>query len=330
MEQNDLLLEIKRLKTQFFTRKGIIPAVDGVDIGVKSGTVTGLVGESGCGKSMTALSIMGLVPKPGKIVEGEILFEGVDLTRKSYAEMSRIRGRDISMIFQEPMTALNPVYTISRQVGEALRVHTSLPKEAIRERVVEMLDMVGIPEPRARLKAFPHQLSGGLRQRVMIAMALICEPKLLIADEPTTALDVTIQAQILDLMLDLMKRFDTSIILITHDLGVVAEVCDEVYVMYAGKIVEKGSVYDIFDTPSHPYTWGLLRSIPKINGRKGERLYNIRGMVPALKDLPRGCRFAPRCEWARPVCNEREPELVPVGDRHFVRCWRHQKRRCLV
>lgn len=327
MGQNDLL-KIRGLKTRFFTRKGVVPAVDGIDMDVKRGAVTGLVVESGCGKSMTALSIMGLVPAPaGKIVEGQILFEGEDLALKSYAGMSEIRGKDISMIFQEPMTALNPVYTIERQVGEALRIHSSLSKETIRERVLEMLDLVGIPEPKSRMRAFPHQLSGGLRQRVMIAMALICDPKLLIADEPTTALDVTIQAQVLELMLDLMKRLDTSIILITHDLGVVAEVCDAVNVMYAGKIVEQGSVYDIFDSPAHPYTWGLLRSIPKIDERRqGERLYNIEGMVPALADLPRGCRFAPRCERAGQVCSEREPELVSIGDGHFVRCWRARER----
>ncbi|GAB6280466.1 MAG: ABC transporter ATP-binding protein [Thermovirga sp.] len=327
MGQNDLL-KIRGLKTRFFTRKGVVPAVDGIDMDVKRGAVTGLVGESGCGKSMTALSIMGLVPAPaGKIVEGQILFEGEDLALKSYAGMSEIRGKDISMIFQEPMTALNPVYTIERQVGEALRIHSSLSKETIRERVLEMLDLVGIPEPKSRMRAFPHQLSGGLRQRVMIAMALICDPKLLIADEPTTALDVTIQAQVLELMLDLMKRLDTSIILITHDLGVVAEVCDAVNVMYAGKIVEQGSVYDIFDSPAHPYTWGLLRSIPKIDERRqGERLYNIEGMVPALADLPRGCRFAPRCERAGQVCSEREPELVSIGDGHSVRCWRARER----
>jgi oligopeptide/dipeptide ABC transporter ATP-binding protein len=322
------LLEIRDLKTHFFTRKGVIPAVDGIDLDVRRGTVTGLVGESGCGKSMTALSIMGLVPGPaGRIVGGRILFEGQDLTRKDYGSMSEIRGRDISMIFQEPMTALNPVYPIGRQVGEALRIHSSLEREAIRERVVEMLDLVGIPEPGSRMRAFPHQLSGGLRQRVMIAMALICDPKLLIADEPTTALDVTIQAQILDLMRAIMKRLDTSIILITHDLGVVAEVCDEVNVMYAGKIVEQGSVYDIFDSPGHPYTWGLLRSIPKIDERrKGQRLYNIEGMVPAPGDLPEGCRFAPRCRWAGPVCRERVPELIPVGEGHLVRCWRAAER----
>lgn len=327
MERTNLL-EIRDLKTHFFTRKFVIPAVDGIDMDVRRGTVTGLVGESGCGKSMTALSIMGLVPAPaGKIVEGRILFEGEDLTTKNYASMSDIRGKDISMIFQEPMTALNPVYTIERQVGEALRIHTSLSKASIRERVMEMLDLVGIPEPGSRMRAFPHQLSGGLRQRVMIAMALICDPKLLIADEPTTALDVTIQAQILDLMLDLMKRLGTSIILITHDLGVVAETCDAVYVMYAGKIVEQGSVYDIFDSPAHPYTWGLLRSIPKITERRhGERLYNIEGMVPPLTDLPPGCRFAPRCERATAACREREPELVAVGDGHFARCWRAGER----
>lgn len=321
----DSLLRIRNLKTQFFTRKGVIPAVDGIDIDVRRGTITGIVGESGCGKSMTALSIMGLVPSPGRIVTGEILLEGQDLTRKNYAEMSAIRGRDVSMIFQEPMTALNPVFPIGRQVGEALRLHSSLSRERIRERVVEMLDLVGIPEPASRVRAFPHQLSGGLRQRVMIAMALICDPKLLIADEPTTALDVTIQAQILELMQDLMKRLDTSIILITHDLGVVAEVCDEVNVMYAGKVVEQGSVYDLFDSPAHPYTWGLLQSIPKMHEhRPGQRLFNIEGMVPPLLDLPKGCRFAPRCGRASSLCHEKEPELIPVGEGHWVRCWRFQ------
>ena len=259
----DNLLKIKNLRTYFFTRRGIVKAVDGVDMEAKKGKLTALVGESGCGKSVTGLSIMGLIPSPvGKIVEGEILFEDKDLAKLSYKEMADLRGKDISMIFQEPMTSLNPVLTIGRQVGEPLRIHSSLSPEEINERVLSILDLVGIPEPHSRLKSYPHQLSGGMRQRVMIAMALICRPKLLIADEPTTALDVTIQAQILDLMLELMKKINTSIILITHDLGVVAEVCDEVNVMYAGKIVEKGDVFSIFDNPSHPYTWGLLRSIP--------------------------------------------------------------------
>ncbi|MCF7935313.1 MAG: ABC transporter ATP-binding protein [Synergistales bacterium] len=325
------LLTIRGLKTQFFTRKGVVPAVDGLDLDVERGRITGIVGESGCGKSVTALSILGLIPGPaGRIVEGRMLFEGEDLVRKSYAQMSAIRGRDISMIFQEPMTALNPVYRVGRQVGEPLRVHSNLSGEEIRERVIEMLDLVGIPDPGSRYHAFPHQLSGGLRQRVMIAMALICDPKLLIADEPTTALDVTIQAQILELMKRLMRRLDTSIILITHDLGVVAEVCDEVHVMYAGKVVECGDVYDIFDAPAHPYTRGLIQSIPGVREtRAGGRLYNIEGMVPPLLNLPSGCRFAPRCDRAGPQCRRSVPELLPVGDGHLVRCWKAgEGRRC--
>lgn len=319
----DNLLKIKNLRTYFFTRRGIVKAVDGVDMEAKKGKLTALVGESGCGKSVTGLSIMGLIPSPvGKIVEGEILFEGNDLAKLNYKEMVDLRGKDISMIFQEPMTSLNPVLTIGRQVGEPLRIHSSLSPEEINERVLSILDLVGIPEPHSRLKSYPHQLSGGMRQRVMIAMALICRPKLLIADEPTTALDVTIQAQILDLMLELMKKINTSIILITHDLGVVAEVCDEVNVMYAGKIVEKGDVFSIFDNPSHPYTWGLLRSIPRI-GKKGKakKLYTIKGMVPNLIDPPPGCRFADRCDKARGICCEEEPPFTTIEEGHFVKCW---------
>lgn len=319
----DNLLKIKNLRTYFFTRRGIVKAVDGVDMEAKKGKLTALVGESGCGKSVTGLSIMGLIPSPvGKIVEGEILFEGNDLAKLNYKEMVDLRGKDISMIFQEPMTSLNPVLTIGRQVGEPLRIHSSLSPEEINERVLSILDLVGIPEPHSRLKSYPHQLSGGMRQRVMIAMALICRPKLLIADEPTTALDVTIQAQILDLMLELMKKINTSIILITHDLGVVAEVCDEVNVMYAGKIVEKGDVFSIFDNPAHPYTWGLLRSIPRI-GKKGKakKLYTIKGMVPNLIDPPPGCRFADRCDKARGICCEEEPPFTTIEEGHFVKCW---------
>lgn len=319
----DNLLKIKNLRTYFFTRRGIVKAVDGVDMEAKKGKLTALVGESGCGKSVTGLSIMGLIPSPvGKIVEGEILFEGNDLAKLNYKEMADLRGKDISMIFQEPMTSLNPVLTIGRQVGEPLRIHSSLSPEEINERVLSILDLVGIPEPHSRLKSYPHQLSGGMRQRVMIAMALICRPKLLIADEPTTALDVTIQAQILDLMLELMKKINTSIILITHDLGVVAEVCDEVNVMYAGKIVEKGDVFSIFDNPSHPYTWGLLRSIPRIEKKgKAKKLYTIKGMVPNLIDPPPGCRFADRCDKARGICCEEEPPFTTIEEGHFVKCW---------
>ncbi|MGB4027412.1 MAG: ABC transporter ATP-binding protein [Acetomicrobium sp.] len=319
----DNFLKIRNLRTYFFTRRGVVKAVDGVDIEAKRGKLTALVGESGCGKSVTGLSIMGLIPSPvGKIVEGEILFEDKDLAKLSYKEMADLRGKDISMIFQEPMTSLNPVLTIGHQVGEPLRIHSSLSPEEITERVLSILDLVGIPEPRSRLKSYPHQLSGGMRQRVMIAMAMICGPKLLIADEPTTALDVTIQAQILDLMLELMKKINTSIILITHDLGVVAEVCDEVNVMYAGKIVEKSDVFSIFDNPSHPYTWGLLRSIPRI-GKKGKakKLYTIKGVVPNLLDPPSGCRFADRCDKARDICREEEPPFTTIEEGHFVKCW---------
>jgi peptide/nickel transport system ATP-binding protein/oligopeptide transport system ATP-binding protein len=320
--RQDGLLEIRNLTTRFFTRKGIVRAVEGVDLAVRRGTITGLVGESGCGKSVTALSVMGLVPSPpGHITAGRINLEGENLLDKSPEQMAGIRGKDISMIFQEPMTSLNPVLPIGRQVAEPLRLHTRLGRRQIRRKVVEMLELVGIPDPGKRLWTFPHQLSGGLRQRVMIAMAMICEPKLLIADEPTTALDVTIQAQILDLMKDLMKRLETSIILITHDLGVVAEVCDDVYVMYAGKVVEQGSVFDIFDNSAHPYTLGLLRSIPRIDANWGKRkLHAIEGTVPNLSEMPAGCPFAPRCEKARSFCREKEPPMVRIDGRHFARC----------
>jgi peptide/nickel transport system ATP-binding protein len=323
MSAQETILDVKNLRTLFLTRKGIVPAVDGISFSVRKGKVTGLVGESGCGKSVTSLSIMGLIPQPpGKIAGGEILFEGRDLAKLSYKEMCRVRGKDISMIFQEPMTSLNPVKTVGYQVGEVLRIHQRNVADAeVRRRVVEMLDLVGIPEPESRVRAFPHQLSGGLRQRVMIAMALICDPKLLVADEPTTALDVTIQAQVLKLMMDLQRRIGTSIILITHDLGVVAETCDDVNVMYAGSIVEQGDVFNIFRNPSHPYTRGLLRSIPDTGGTgRKERLFSIDGMVPSLTDLPPGCRFAPRCTQARESCFKEMPELVPVGEGHFVRC----------
>jgi len=323
MSAQETILDVKNLRTLFLTRKGIVPAVDGISFSVRKGKVTGLVGESGCGKSVTSLSIMGLLPQPpGKIAGGEILFEGRDLSKLSYKEMCRVRGKDISMIFQEPMTSLNPVKTVGYQVGEVLRIHQKDVSDAeVRRRVVEMLDLVGIPEPESRVRAFPHQLSGGLRQRVMIAMALICDPKLLIADEPTTALDVTIQAQVLKLMMDLQRRIGTSIILITHDLGVVAETCDDVNVMYAGSIVEQGDVFSVFRNPSHPYTRGLLRSVPGTEGTERKaRLFSIDGMVPSLTDLPPGCRFAPRCHQARESCFKGMPELVPVGEGHFVRC----------
>lgn len=316
------ILHIKQLETHFFTRKGTVRAVDGVSFEVGKGKVVGLVGESGCGKSMTALSILQLVPAPaGRIVGGEILFDGQNLAALSYDEMCAIRGKEISMIFQEPMTSLNPVYPVGQQVSEAVRIHQYLSHAEIRQRVIETFDLVGIPEPAVRFRAYPHQLSGGLRQRVMIAMALICEPKLLIADEPTTALDVTIQAQILDLMIGLRDRLHTAIMMITHDLGVIAEVCDAVNVMYAGQIVETSDVFELFDYPAHPYTQGLLGSIPGMDNGGRKRLSSIRGMVPNLLYLPAGCRFHPRCEHVMDICRRTEPALFDLDRGHAVRCW---------
>ena len=278
---------------------------------------------------MTALSIMGLVPSPPGEVRAEgILLNQRDLIKLSYDEMCAIRGDRISMIFQEPMTSLNPVYTVGRQVGEAIRVHKQVGKNEIRQRVIDYFDLVGIPEPASRYTAYPHQLSGGLRQRVMIAMALICEPELLIADEPTTALDVTIQAQIINLMVGLRDRLHTSIIMITHDLGVIAEMCDDVNVMYAGKIIEKGNVFDMFDSPRHPYTLGLLKSIPSLTKQeKQDRLYSIKGIVPNLLKIPKGCCFHPRCNEALPVCRRESPGFYDLGQGHQVSCWLYDKER---
>lgn len=321
------LLEIKNLKTHFFTEKGIIPAVDGVDIKVKKGQIIGLVGESGCGKSITSLSILQLVSDPGKIIDGEIIFEGEDISKKSINEMYKIRGNSISMIFQEPMTSLNPVYTVGKQVSEALLTHTDISKKDAKKKVIEIFNLVGIPEAEERFNVYPHQLSGGLRQRVMIAMALICRSKLLIADEPTTALDVTIEAQILNLMKSLRKEIDTSIIMITHNLGVVAELCDYVYVMYAGKIMEQGEIFELFKNPMHPYTEGLLKSIPKRTvGDTKEKLFSIKGMVPNLLNLPKGCRFYPRCEYGEEICKNQEPELEEILKDHKVRCFKYREK----
>ena len=327
----DPLLEIRGLKTYFNTRDGVVPAVDDVDIAVGRGEIVGIVGESGCGKSVTSLSVLQLVASPGKVVAGEVMFQGTDILSFSKRRMRSLRGNEISMIFQEPMTSLNPVYTVGKQVAEVLRIHEgSLSAVEMRTRVVELFGLVGIPEPERRIHAYPHQLSGGLRQRIMIAMALIRRPKLLIADEPTTALDVTIEAQIFSLIKKLRKEFDTSIILITHNLGVVAETCDRVYVMYAGKVVEQAEVFELFGHPQHPYTSGLLRSIPRKNqgGKKdsGKRLYCIRGSVPNMLNLPKGCKFAPRCDACLPICREREPELVSTGPGHQVRCWNYVDR----
>ncbi|HHV82522.1 MAG TPA: ABC transporter ATP-binding protein, partial [Tepidanaerobacter syntrophicus] len=285
------LVEVKNLKTYFFTEDGVVPAVDGVDFSIKEGETLGIVGESGCGKSVTSLSILRLVPSPpGKIVNGEILFRGENLLQKSEAEMRKIRGNDISMIFQEPMTSLNPVFTVGEQIAEAIELHQGLNKKQAIDKAVEMLKLVGIPSAEKRVYDFPHQMSGGMRQRVMIAMALSCNPSLLIADEPTTALDVTIQAQILELMKDLKRKLNTSIMLITHDLGVVAEMAENVLVMYAGKVVEYADVRTIFKEPKHPYTIGLMESIPRLDQPR-EKLYVIEGTVPNPFDMPKGCRF---------------------------------------
>ena len=290
---------------------------------MRPGEILGLVGESGCGKSVTALSIMGLVAPPGRIVSGRILFQDRDLAKLDYDTMCGIRGNEIAMIFQEPMTSLNPVHTVGRQVAEALRIHTRASRGKARERALELFRLVGIPEPEARFRCYPHQLSGGLRQRVMIAMALVCEPRLLIADEPTTALDVTIQAQILDLMRDLRRRLGTATIMITHDLGVVAELCDRVVVMYAGQVVEEADVFELFEHPGHPYTVGLMGSIPGTAASMNAdgRLQTIPGLVPNLLRLPAGCRFHPRCPFARPACSAAAPPLFELGGGHSARCW---------
>ena len=296
-----------------------------VEFETKEGCM-GILGASGCGKSMTAMSIVRLLSYPGKIVEGEILLEGQDLAQASEKRMREIRGNDISVIFQEPMTSLNPVLTVGKQVREAVLLHQKVSKKEARERVIEMFRQVGIPEPEERYRSYPHQLSGGLRQRVMIAMAMICNPKLLLADEPTTALDVTIEAQILHLMKQLQEKRGTAILLITHNLGVVAEICDYVYVMYAGKVVEQADVFTLFREPLHPYTSGLIRSIPKVHEQEGggQRLYTIKGMVPNLLHMPEGCAFCPRCEHATERCRLEKPELYDRGDGHRVRCFLYE------
>ncbi len=317
------LLEIKNLRTYFQTREGLVRAVDDVSFYLGRGELLGLVGESGCGKSMTALSIMRLIAAPGKIVGGEILFAGRNLLSLSNAAMRDVRGNDIAMIFQDPMTSLNPVFTVGEQIAEALRLHRGLSRKAARKGAVEAMREVSIPDPELRVDDYPHQLSGGMRQRVMIAMALACDPKLLIADEPTTALDVTIQAQILELLNNLRKTRELAVLLITHDLGVVAEVADRVAVMYTGKIVEESPVDELFARPKHPYTEGLLRSVPKLTARdvaKAERLQTIEGVVPKPTKLPPGCHFAPRCPYRMPRCDEGEIPFYPAGEQVIVRC----------
>jgi peptide/nickel transport system ATP-binding protein len=316
------VLEVKGLKTSFFTDEGEIPAVDGVDFYINEGEILGVVGESGCGKSVTSLSIMGLLPKGvGRIVDGDIIFKGENLVHATEKRMKQIRGNEIAMIFQEPMTSLNPLFTIGNQIIEAIRIHTKMSKKEAKARAVEMLKLIGLPRAEQIIDEYPHQLSGGMRQRVMIAMAMVCNPSLLIADEPTTALDVTIQAQILALMKELNKNFRTSIMMITHDLGVVAEVCERVIVMYSGKIVEEGDVRTIFKNPKHPYTIGLIQSVPDIRTKK-ERLYSIPGNVPKPGSVRQGCRFAARCEYAFDRCFREDPELYETGERgHRVRCF---------
>ncbi|NLX70256.1 MAG: ABC transporter ATP-binding protein [Clostridiales bacterium] len=317
----DKLLEIKNLHTSFFTHVGEVKAVRGINIDVYEGEAIGIVGESGCGKSVTSLSVMGLVPSPGKVIEGQIHFKGEDLLKKSEKEMQKIRGNKIAMIFQDPMTSLNPVYTIGDQLIEPLRIHKNMDKEAARQKAIELLREVRIPDPERRLKQYPHEFSGGMRQRVMIAMALSCQPELVIADEPTTALDVTIQAQILELMKELKEKFNTSIMLITHDLGIVADLCSRIVVMYAGVIVEEGAVRDIFYNPKHPYTWGLLKSIPKVNMTSKERLVPIDGQPPDLLKPPAGCPFVPRCRYAMRICQQQHPALYSVSENHRAACW---------
>jgi len=321
------LLEVKNLTTHFFTEDGVVHAVDDVDFVVYPGEILGLVGESGCGKSVTSLSVMRLVSLPGKVLQGEILLDGTDLRSLSEEEMTKVRGNRISMIFQQPQTALNPVFRVGDQIAEVLSIHQDFGKEAGHTRAVELLKMVGIPEAESRSEAFPHELSGGMAQRVMIAMALACVPELLIADEPTTALDVTIQAQILDLILDMREKMGTSVILITHDLGVIAEMAERVAVMYAGQIVEQAESTELFDHPLHPYTQGLIGSIP-ILGKIKDRLDVIPGIVPNLIDPPRGCRFAPRCQarmkYGLKICTEVQPDLEEIRPGHRVRCWLYQ------
>jgi len=326
-KQSKHLLDVKNLRTYYYTEDGVVKAVDGVDFQVREGEIVGIVGESGCGKTVSSLSVLGLITNPGKIVEGEIEFDGKNLRELSIDELGQIRGNDISMIFQQPQTSLNPVFTVGEQVAEVLEIHQQQSDEDNWDQAIEMLRQVGIPSPETKAHAYPHELSGGQAQRVMIAMALIMGPKMLIADEPTTALDVTIQAQILDLMLDLNQKTGAAVVLITHDLGVIAEMAQWVAVMYAGRIVEQTSVEILFEEPLHPYTRGLIGSIPVL-GELKERLDVIPGNVPSLVDLPQGCTFSPRCE-ARlehglEICTKEMPDLIKYKPGHEVRCWLYQ------
>ena len=317
------LLEVIDLATHFFTQDGVVKAVDGISYHVDEGEVLGIVGESGCGKSVSALSIMRLVANPpGRTIRGEVIFDGEDILKLDDGEMRRIRGNRIAMVFQEPMTSLNPVLTIGRQLTETLELHQGMNKTEARDRAAELLRIVGISDSERRLKDYPHQFSGGMRQRVMIAIALSCNPRLIIADEPTTALDVTIQAQILELMQELAREFGTAMVIITHNLGVVARYASRVLVMYAGKIIETGSAEDIYHNTKHPYTLGLLGSVPRLDAQERKKLQAIEGLPPDLIDLPAGCSFAPRCRFAYERCSHEEPALEGVGDGHEAACWR--------
>lgn len=318
---NQNLLEVKDLEVSFFTYAGEVKAVRKINYTLKPGEVMGIVGESGSGKSVSSYGLMGIIPDPGKVIGGKIIFDGKDITSLSEKEMLKIRGKDIGMIFQDPMTSLNPVFTVGNQIEESLKKHTNLNKEERKKRIIELFQLVGINQPEKRIKQYPHEFSGGMRQRVMIAMALACNPKLLIADEPTTALDVTIQAQIIELMKDLRTKVNMGIIFITHDLGVISEICDRISVMYAGNIIETGTVDDIFYNPKHPYTLGLLKSIPKVNTEEHERLIPIEGNPVDLINPPKGCAFAPRCNHCMKICLEKVPPVCQITPGHESSCW---------
>lgn len=318
------LLEVKNLKTTFSTENGNFTAVDDVSFHIEAGEMVGVVGESGCGKSVTSESILQLLNKRSTTYDGEIMFKGRNLLALKESQMRKIRGNDISMIFQDPMSSLNPVYTVGNQIVEALMIHQKVGKKQAYKQAVDLLRLTEIPSPEKRVHEYPHELSGGMRQRVMIALALACKPQLLIADEPTTALDVTIQAQILDLIEDLRKELNMGVVLITHDLGVVAESCKRVIVMYLGQVIEEADVKTLFKAPLHPYTKGLLRSVPQLDGDRNKKLNVIKGVVPSLQNVPQGCRFAPRCEYATDICLEQPPELTVANDSQKVRCWHYE------
>lgn len=322
----ELILDVRNLSTTFRTERGPLKAIDGIDFQVYKGEILGIVGESGCGKSVTSQSVMRLYDeKYTASYQGEVFLEGKDLMKIPYKKMQEIRGKKISMVFQDALSSLNPVFTVGNQICEPLKIHQKLSKKEAEEKAIEMLKLVGIPAPEKRINQYPHELSGGMRQRVMIAIALACKPQLLIADEPTTALDVTIQAQIMDLIVKLNQQLDTGVMLITHDLGVVAETCTRVIVMYLGQIVEEASVMDIFDNPKHPYTWGLIQSIPRLDGDRTKALYTIKGTVPLLSQIPEGCRFAPRCPYATERCRKEMPELQNISETQRVRCFKYAK-----